>query len=173
MVTLYAARLLLFLVVAVVIVIAIVPTTELHTRSSKSLLSITSTTTNTIAAPRLTRLSPNLGQDGDDDSNGDGDYIRPDDRLSRRDFTWTTARGETQNLCGDSTFVAVDSNSNSSSDDPLMEDCVMFVNYAGSRDGFWLVTDFGDDGADWVEFVRLQSCRMAVRHSDGGNGTIP
>lgn len=92
--------------------------------------------------------------------------------LERRNFVWTETHDSPQNLCGDSTFAAV----SSSGDDgggAAAADCRELVFYAASRPGFWLVTNFGAGGLSWVEFDVLGACKMAVRHADGGGGTIP
>lgn len=107
----------------------------------------------------------------------DDDYIRPDDRLHRRDFTWRTTHRAPSNLCGNSTFKstyhAMGFVLNYPIEGPSVWDCQTFVNSSKAMNGTWLVNDFGSKGENWVEFSRVQSCKVAVRHSDGGNGTIP
>lgn len=95
------------------------------------------------------------------------DHTRLDNLLSRRDFVWTDTNNQPQNLCGDSSFYTVDGGSG-----PARADCQEFISYAVSRDGYWLVTQFGNLGLDWQEFVVLESCKVAVRHADGAQGTI-
>ncbi|KAI3399047.1 hypothetical protein diail_7847 [Diaporthe ilicicola] len=104
----------------------------------------------------LVRRSVGLGRD----------TLREDDRLGRRDFRWTNSKSP-QNLCGDSSFAT-------SEDDegPSVSDCQTFVDYVKDRDGFWLVTGFGSANS-WQEFARVDSCVVAVRHTDSGTGTIP
>lgn len=140
------------------------------------------TPSTTVPLPVVVNLTTLPRGQGDDD-----DYVRPDDRLRRRDFVWKTTQKAPQNLCGPSTFSndvdRVDgSSSNGNSNDqvvgPSVEDCTMFVHYATTIDGFWLVNNFGGGGGgggnnNWIEFSRLQTCKVAVRHSDGGHGTIP
>ncbi|KAI7787822.1 hypothetical protein LA080_014195 [Diaporthe eres] len=94
------------------------------------------------------------------------DTVREDDRLERRDFTWTNSKSP-QNLCGDSTFAT-------SEDDegPSVEHCRTFLDWVKDRDGFWLVTAFGSADS-WEEFARVESCVVAVRHTDSATGTIP
>ncbi|KAG8165779.1 hypothetical protein KVR01_004331 [Diaporthe batatas] len=94
------------------------------------------------------------------------DTVREDDRLERRDFTW--ANSETpQNLCGDSTFATSEEDQG-----PLVSHCKTFLDYVKDRDGFWLVTRFSSPDS-WEEFARVESCVVAVRHTDRVTGTIP
>lgn len=147
-----------------------VTTTALPTSSSSS--SSAAATTTTSGLIHSTLFHP--GGDNDDD------YIRPDDRLRRRDFIWRTARGGSQKWCGRSTFAPnvneVSSNryyDDDSDPGPSVWDCQTFVNSALTLNGTWLVNNFGSRGENWVEFSRVQSCKVAVRHFDGGRGTIP
>lgn len=99
------------------------------------------------------------------------DNTRLDDVLSRRNFVWTDTIHDAQNLCGDSTFTAIDADADG--DGPGFDDCVQFVTYARQRDGYWLVTGFGERGWSWREFSTLSSCKIGVRRTDGGSGTVP
>lgn len=85
---------------------------------------------------------------------------------TRRTVTWTNSKSP-QNLCGDSTFAT-------SEDDegPSVAHCRTFLDWVTDRDGFWLVTAFGSAGS-WEEFARVESCVLAVRHTDSSSGTIP
>ena len=85
---------------------------------------------------------------------------------SRIAVTWTNSESP-QNLCGDSVFAT-------SEDDkgPSVADCRTFLDYVKDRDGFWVVTAFGSADS-WEEFARVESCVVAVRHTDSSTGTIP
>lgn len=88
----------------------------------------------------------------------------------RRDFVWTEIHDGPQDLCGNSTFQL---GAATAGGGPAAADCAELVCYARSRTGFWLVTGFGAGGLAWDEFDVLGSCKLAVRHADGGGGTIP
>lgn len=80
--------------------------------------------------------------------------------------SWMNSKSP-QNLCGDSSFAT-------SEDDegPSVTDCRTFLDYVKDRDGLWLVT--ASSSADsWEEFARVESCIVAVRHTDSSTGTIP
>lgn len=150
-----------------------VTTTALPTSSSRSSTTTTTTTTTTDVI-HSTLFHPH-GDDHDDE-----EYIRPDDRLRRRDFIWRTARGGSQKWCGRSTFLPNVNEASSNryyNDDrdpgPSVWDCQTFVNSALTLNGTWFVSNFGSRGQNWVEFSRVQSCKVAVRHFDGSRGTIP
>lgn len=53
-----------------------------------------------------------------------------------------------------------------------MSHCKTFLDYVKDRDGFWLVTTFSSPDS-WEEFARVESCVVAVRHTDRATGTIP
>lgn len=91
----------------------------------------------------------------------------------RRDFVWTEVHDSPQDLCGNSTFQLAVPPTAAGGRGPEAADCAALVCYARSRTGFWLVTGFGAGGLEWDEFDVLGSCRLAVRHADGGGGTIP
>lgn len=89
----------------------------------------------------------------------------------RRTVTWTNSKSP-QNLCGDSTF-ATGEDDNGEDEGPAVAHCRTFLDYVKDRDGFWLVTAFGSAGS-WEEFARVESCVLAVRHTDSSaTGTIP
>lgn len=92
--------------------------------------------------------------------------------LQRRNFVWTEVLDSPQDLCGDSTFAGTASPGDGVGG-PTAADCRELVGYAAARPGFWLITGFGEGGLSWVEFDVLGACKMAVRHADGGGGTIP
>ncbi|KAL1857670.1 hypothetical protein Daus18300_010190 [Diaporthe australafricana] len=94
------------------------------------------------------------------------DTLREDDRMERRDFTWGNSKSP-QNLCGDSSFAT-----NEDDEGPSVSDCKTFLDYVQDRDGFWLVTGFGSANS-WQEFARVDSCVVAMRHTDSATGTIP
>lgn len=93
-------------------------------------------------------------------------------RHHRRDFVWTEVHDSPQDLCGNSTFQLVVPPTAAGGRGPEAADCTALVCYARSRTGFWLVTGFGASGLEWAEFDVLGSCKLAVRHADGGGGTI-
>ncbi|KAJ0108590.1 glycoside hydrolase family 18 protein [Diaporthe amygdali] len=95
------------------------------------------------------------------------DTLREDDRMERRDFTWTNSKSP-QNLCGDSSFTTSDDDAG-----PSVSDCQTFLDWVSDREGFWLVTGFSSGGDSWEEFARVESCAIAVRHADSATGTIP
>lgn len=100
----------------------------------------------------------------------DDDYMRSDDRLRRRDFIWQTSHSASQNLCGISSTYK---EAHSDEQGPWVSDCTTFVNAAKTLNGTWFVSNFGSTGQTWVHFAEVRSCRVAVRHSDGGHGAIP
>lgn len=53
-----------------------------------------------------------------------------------------------------------------------MNHCKTFLDYVKDRDGFWLVTTFSSPDS-WEEFARVESCVIAVRHTDRATGTVP
>lgn len=97
-------------------------------------------------------------------------HIRINDRLARvtQDEEFIDTPGTPQNLCGDSTFEAVDVNG------PLRHDCEYLMSTTKRNpDGFWMASNFGSDGTRWVEFTRLRSCGVKVRRTDGLSGDVP
>lgn len=154
--------------------------------------SSTSTSTNTT---NLVHYSPFFHPGGGDnnDDYDDDDYPRLDDSLRRRDFIWRNAHHGPQKWCGSSSRIFSSPNvyheeassSNRYYDDggdggndgrdpgPSAWDCQTFVRSSLAKNGTWFVENFGSRGDEWVEFARVQSCKVAVRHSDGGRGTIP
>lgn len=80
--------------------------------------------------------------------------------------TWTNAKSS-QNLCGDSSFETSEED-----EGPSVNDCRTFLDYVRDRDGLWLVTAF-ESPDSWEEFARVESCVVAVRHTDLSTRTIP
>lgn len=87
-------------------------------------------------------------------------------KLTPGAVTWTNSNAP-QNLCGDSSFEA-----SGDGEGPSVADCKTFLDYVKDRDGFWLVTAFSSPDS-WEEFARVESCVVAVRHTDSTTGTIP
>lgn len=80
--------------------------------------------------------------------------------------TWTNAKSS-QNLCGDSSFETSEED-----EGPSVNDCRTFLDYVRDRNGLWLVTAFASPDS-WEEFARVESCVVAVRHTDLSTRTIP
>ena len=87
-------------------------------------------------------------------------------KLTPGAVTWTNSKSP-QNLCGDSSFVTSEDGKG-----PSVADCKTFLDYVKDRQGFWLVTAFGSPDS-WKEFARVESCVIAVRHTNSATGTIP
>lgn len=97
-------------------------------------------------------------------------HVRINDRLARatQDEEYIDTPGTPQNLCGDSTFEAIDVNG------PLRYDCEYLMSTTERNpDGFWMASNFGNDGTKWVEFTRLRSCGIKARRTDGLSGDVP
>ncbi|KAJ4396839.1 hypothetical protein N0V93_001061 [Gnomoniopsis smithogilvyi] len=97
-------------------------------------------------------------------------HPRVNERLARALLaeTYIDTPGTPQDLCGNSTFEAVDH------EGPLQYDCEYLMNITEHNpDGFWMAGDFGRDGTAWAEFTRLRSCGIRVRRTDGQGGDVP